>query len=67
MEPMTDKQKLVELFTKFGFKFYVCDTQVSILVNDRDRQQEKIVGYDLFCCEFDFNDDGSFKQVGVWE
>ncbi len=58
----TDKERVVELFESLGIEPSVCDGSVSIW-----GQEGGVRGYSGFSCEFEFNSDGSFKKVGIWE
>lgn len=59
---MTDKQKLVALFTEFGIGFKEEGTQ--IVLNEGDAH---ITGYSYFYTAFEFDEDGRFIEVGAWE
>ncbi len=59
---MTDKEKLEGLLTEFGIEFEKVNGE--ILCREGCA---KITGYCMFFTLFDFNEDGSFKEMGAWE
>jgi hypothetical protein len=59
---MTDKEKLVALFTEFGIE-HGNDRKDIVL----DEGARKVTGYSSFYARFEFDEDGKFQQVGVWE
>lgn len=70
--PLTDKQKMLKLLTEFGVKFTeasdVADETKIVLTVERDNYDiTKIIGYSNFSTDINFNLDGSFKNIGIWE
>jgi hypothetical protein len=61
----TDMEKLTALFTEFGIGFKPNDlTENSIVCEKGDA---KIGGYNGFTAQFDFDENGKFKEMSVWE
>lgn len=61
----TDKQKLEALFTEFGIGFKPNEhTENSIVCEKGDA---KIGGYSGFTAQFDFDENGKFQEMSVWE
>ncbi|MFD6250685.1 hypothetical protein [Streptomyces roseolus] len=67
---MKDKERLLELLESFGVKASV---RTDMRAGDQldtvtlEGQQGGVGGYRYLCCDFVFNEDGSFRGVGVWE
>ena len=59
---MTDKEKLVQLFTEFGIEFE--DNENIVLC---EYGEDKIDGYPGFYTKFEFDNDGNFELMGAWE
>jgi hypothetical protein len=62
----TDKQKLIDLLNDFGIKFREESRTITINV-DRDSKDSKVSGYSGFFTEFEFDKNGKFEDMGVWE
>jgi hypothetical protein len=62
----TDKQKLAALLTEFGIKFEEKMFTVTLEV-DKFTKGSKIFGYSGFSADFNFNDDGKFLTMEIWE
>jgi hypothetical protein len=61
---MKDYEKLISLFKGFGIESKLdSDNKVYL----EAKSQEKIEGYNGFCVVFEFDDDGKFKKLGIWE
>ncbi len=63
---LTDKLKLIELLEGFGVKLRKEPSTVTLEVNKSD-PDSKISGYMGFFTEFNFDENGKFIDVGVWE
>jgi hypothetical protein len=59
---MTDKEKLENLFMEFGLGFSENKQQINLEVGFT-----KVDGYSGFCVKFNFDDNGNFKDAGIWE
>lgn len=68
---MTDLQKLRELLVGFDVPYFEeysdPDHPNCLVLTITVRSNEKVVGYSNFITEFVFNEDDSFKHVGIWE
>jgi hypothetical protein len=72
---MTDKEKLKALLTEFGIGFTEpvaeeCQNNIMGIVIEKgnvEEGHEKVTGYYGFSAEFEFDAEGKFIQVGVWE
>jgi hypothetical protein len=66
---MTDKEKLAALFTEFGIGFFDHETKIEIDVmpDSNDRESLKVKGYSGFATEFNFDENGKFIDVYIWE
>lgn len=68
---MTDLDRFLEVMKDFGLTPSVDvnnDGTTSVTFIKDDSNQPKTVGYHGFCADFTFlTDDGSFKEVGIWE
>jgi hypothetical protein len=69
-ENMTDREEFLALISKWGL---VPDKHnemcVSFTVNGslKVREETKVTGYFDFIAEFDFDSEGKFKELGIWE
>ena len=61
----SDKQKIMELLTSWDVPFYN-DVECEITVCN-DRGVPTLAGYDGFCTQYEFNEDGKFIRMGAWE
>jgi hypothetical protein len=61
---MNDKEKLVKLLTEFGIPF--TDHESSVYI-EAGPHPNCVGGYSGFFTEFDFNPDGSFKEMAIAE
>ena len=60
---MTDKEKLIKLLDDFGINYTSHnDREVSCETDD-----EKIHGYTGSNATFNFDDDGTFRDMEIWE
>lgn len=59
---MTDKEKLESLLAEFGVGF---EQENNEIICREGRTM--VAGYCMFFTLFDFNEDGSFKEMGAWE
>ena len=59
---MTDKEKLVQLFTEFGIEF---EDNGNIILCEHGK--DKVDGYPGFYTKFEFGNDGNFELIGAWE
>ncbi len=58
----TDQEKLVALLSEFGVEMLTCNTTVQLQARTKG-----VVGYlDMFA-EFEFDQQGKFVQIGLWE
>lgn len=68
---MTDYEKLKQLFTEFGIAFREDwdesgsdnPNTISLVADDSD----KVCGYSYFYSTYEFDENGKFVQVGIWE
>ena len=75
---MTDFEKVKQFLNDLGVG-YRADENSSRLTEDESEyepcmhivleanEHNKVIGYGGFACEFQFNTDGSFVTVGIWE
>lgn len=67
----SQKEKLLELFNDFGIIYSVNPNtyRLDVTTNDivLEAREGNVEGYSGFQCVFTFNEDGSFKSVGVWQ
>ena len=59
---LTDSQKVIQLFDELGITYETGGTTLCITC-----EGPKNEGYTDFECVFTFDDEGTFKIVGVWE
>lgn len=59
---MTDKEKLIKVFTDCGIG--VEDRGTIVICGEN---QKGVRGYTGFYTKFEFDDDGSFKEMGAYE
>lgn len=75
---MTDKEKLQSLFSEFGIGYFSDDdAQIDVMYGETSHavflenpiagRNEKIDGYGGFYARFNFDDDGKFVNVGLFE
>ena len=65
---MTDKEKLEKLLTEFGVEYREKSGEmVDIDIIQCKEGCKKVGGYIDFYTSFEFNIDGSFKEMGAWE
>lgn len=60
---MTDKERLLELLEAYGVTPSPSDSYVVSL----HAKEGGVAGYTGFYCEFSFDKEGKFLNVGVWE
>lgn len=61
---MSDKERLLALLRDFGVTPDISDDGCGVrLLADSGG----VEGWTGFFCDFDFNEEGKFKGVGVWE
>jgi len=63
---MTDLEKLEALLNEFGVS-YDTNKESSRTTITCIQGHSKVDGYGGFYVEFEFNQDGSFEQMGLWE
>ena len=63
-DDVTDKEKLEKLLTEFGVEY---QNRNDINVIKCEQGYKKVGGYIDFYTSFEFNIDGSFKEIGAWE
>lgn len=61
---MKDYEKLITLLKEFGIEAELDEDNNIFLVAG---SQEKIKGYSMFHVIFNFDEDGKFKNMGIWE
>ena len=61
---MTDKEKLVALLTEFGVEWRAKGQHIKC---GGYNHYKKIIGFNGFYTEFEFDIDGKFLQMGAWE
>lgn len=65
----TDKEKVIGLLTELGIGFTkdvdYFDSSISNVVIDSDSASAE--GYAGFYTVFEFDDDGKFQVIGIWE
>ena len=61
---MSDRDKLMKLFTEFGIKF--TEAGKDIVCEDQG-PGTKITGYGGFVTDFTFTEDGQFVEMGAYE
>ena len=59
---MNDKEKLKKLLFEFGVGFD--EEWGNVFCREGN---DRITGHNYFYVLFEFNDDGSFKEMGSWE
>lgn len=73
---MTDREKLKSLLNEFGINFKEGGTNfrgasIPEMKNDIEvhaqGKEHKVNGYMGFFCTFEFDDDGKFVQMGIFE
>ena len=70
---MTDKEKLIALFTEFEIEFTVDKAPSHCLKQDFTNcivclaPSKKVDGYLHFMTTFDFDDKDKFIKMGIWE
>lgn len=65
-DQVTDIEKLKSLLTEFGVPFYLNGGRVMVEKVPHD-DSSKVVGYRGFSCVFEFENDGKFISMGIWE
>lgn len=68
MDELTDRQALLALLERFGLEPYTGtdptpDQGEVVLV----AHEGGVLGYTGFCARFQFDDDGKFESLGIWE
>lgn len=78
LEP-TDRERFLALLKDFGIKFQQAGDSrwgmtdppkgktVHLVADSYEEHDSRVDGYTGFFCEWEFDDDGKFKKVGVWE
>ena len=64
---MTDYDKVKALFTELGIGFTEHDEKDNVKVICCEAGSDKVIGYSGFFTDFEFDEDGKFIQMGVWE
>ena len=67
---MTDLEKLQSLLTEFGVEFNLLTApgnEISASIDCQANVHTKVVGYAGFSVDFNFDKDGKFIEIGVWE
>jgi hypothetical protein len=59
---MTDRDKLVAVLVDFGIGHDVGRNDVVMVEGNC-----KVIGYSSFFARFEFDEDGNFEHVGLWE
>lgn len=63
---MTDKEKLEKLFTEFGIG-YIEYSDAGRDIIHCDSGDARIDGYGYFYARFEFDGNGKFIAMGIWE
>jgi hypothetical protein len=66
---MTDKDKVIALLKELGIGYADRYGETFETTNDiyLIAGEGNVDGYGGFCATFEFNEDGSFKKLGIWE
>ena len=64
---MIDMNKLLELFSDFGIPNTVTFIDGKYTITLLVESHEKVIGYSYFRSEYNFDEDGKFINVGIWE
>jgi hypothetical protein len=62
----TDKQKLIDLLNDFRIKFRE-ESRTITINSDRYGEDSKVSGYMGFFTDFEFDNNGGFISMGIWE
>jgi len=66
---MTDKERFLELFNSWGInpENHPEDNDTNCFYIFSHDNEEKIDGYAGFLTTFEFDDEGTFIRMGIWE
>lgn len=64
---MTDRQALKALLDRFGLIPYADEPDASDEVVVLEAKRGNVSGYSGFVARFEFDSDGKFQSLGIWE